>query len=102
MIAENVSPVAETEAQKTVGDLFEVVAKVEEQETGVFDAPLNRAAARALADAGYSLKPGKEVTTRVNDLFDILITVEHKQKGIFRATIARHTAKALVEAGCCL
>jgi hypothetical protein len=90
----------DAEFNRKTDDLFEVVAKVEEQETGVFDAPLNRAVARKLAEEGYSLKPDKIVETRVNDLFSIIINVEQNHNGVFRATLARHTAIALVEAGC--
>ena len=85
-----------------VGDMFEVIAKVEERVTGVFDASLNRAAARALADAGYSLKPDNAAETSESALFAILVTVEHERSGVFRAALARTTAKALVEAGCSL
>jgi hypothetical protein len=85
---------------QNVGDLFEVVAEVEERETGVFDAALNREAATTLANAGYSLKPGADVVAEEADLFEILITVEQKRIGTFRPGLARTTAKALVEAGC--
>jgi hypothetical protein len=100
MVTENAPTVTGTGATQNVGDLFELVAKVEEQETGVFDAPLNRKVATTLAEAGYTLNPGTGVKTSVNELFDILITVEYQSKGVFRATLARTTAKALVEAGC--
>lgn len=99
MTTETPDTTAETNSQ-LVGDFFEVVAKVEEAETGVFDAPLNRSVARVLVDSGYRLNPAAERKATVNELFDILITVEHEQKGIFRASLARHTAQALVEAGC--
>ena len=100
MTAEKLAANRDTALNETVGDLFEVVAKVEEKELGVFDAPLNRGIARALAEAGYSLKPNTQTKTSVNELFDIIITVEHESKGVFRATLARHSAQALVKAGC--
>lgn len=82
-----------------VGNLFEVIAKTEERVTGVFDACVNRAQAKALADAGYSLKPGQK-TVGDGSIFDTLITVEQAQTGMFRASLARQTALALSAAGC--
>ena len=91
---------AEVDFNQNVGDLFEVVAKVEERETGVFSAALNRQVAKALAEAGYSLNPNAVVKTHVGNVFEIIITVEQQVTGVFRAALARTTAKELVEAGC--
>lgn len=82
-----------------VGDLFEVIAGTAARVTGVFDASLNRAQAKALADAGYSLKPGEKVIGE-GSLFDLLVIVEQEHSGVFRASLARQTAKELAEAGC--
>lgn len=82
-----------------VGNLFEVIAKTEHRMTGMFDASLNRAQAKALADAGYSLKPGEKGIGE-GSLFDLLITVEQAHSGVSRASLARQTAKELAEAGC--
>jgi hypothetical protein len=101
MTTETIPAEAVADYYKNVGDLFEIIAKTEERATGVFDASLNRKQAKALANRGYSLKPGT-VETAEGAVFDILITTENEATGVFRAAIARKTAKELVEAGCSL
>jgi hypothetical protein len=83
-----------------VGNLFEVIAKTEHRMTGMFDASLNRTQAQALANAGYSLKPGQNTVIGDRSPLDILITTESEMRGMFRAALARQTAKELAEAGC--
>lgn len=83
-----------------VGNLFEVIAKTEHRMMGIFDASLNRAQAKALADAGYSLKPGQNTVIGDRSPLDLLMTVEQARTGGFRAALARQTAKELAEAGC--
>lgn len=99
MTTETIPTEVATRNRKNVSDLFEIIATTEQRLTGVFDASLNRAQATALAEAGYSLKPGEKVIGE-GSLFDLLITVEQAHRGIFRAAIARQTAKELAEAGC--
>jgi hypothetical protein len=83
-----------------VGNLFEVIAKTEERVTGVFDACVNRAQAKALADAGYSLKPGQARVIGDRSPLDLIMTVEQEMTGTFRPALARQTEQALTEAGC--
>lgn len=83
-----------------VGNLFEVIATTEQRMTGMFDASLNRAQAVALANAGYSLKPGQNAVLGDRSPFDLLITTENEMTGTFRAALARQTVKELEEAGC--
>lgn len=99
MTAETAPTNVDVAYTKTVGDLFEIIATAEVQMTDVFDAYLNRAQAKALADAGYSLKPGEKAVGE-GSVFDLLITVEQAHNGVFRAALARQTAKTLIEAGC--
>lgn len=102
MLVDTTIPINPTpEFFHNVGNLFEVVAFVQQQQTGVFDAVICRDSAKALAHAGYSLKPSSmEIIVNESDLFEILITVEQKWNGSFRAATARVIVKALIEAGC--
>lgn len=100
MTAETVSTNVYAEYTNNVGNLFEVIAQTEERITGVFDACVSRAQAKALADAGYSLKPGQNTVLGDRSPFDILITTENEMTGTFRAALARQTVKELEETGC--
>lgn len=102
MTTETIPAEAVTDYYKNVGDLFEIIATTEQRLTGVFDASLNRAQAKALAAYKYSLKPGGNTWPGEGALFDILIRTEQNHSGVFRAAIARQTAKELFEAGCSL
>lgn len=88
------------EYTNNVGNLFEVIATTEQRMTGMFDACVNRAQAKALAEAGYSLKPGQDAVLGDRSPFDLLISTENEMTGTFRANLARQTAKELAEAGC--
>lgn len=88
----------QTQIIANTSNLFEIIATVEQEETGVFSAVLSRAGAMALDNAGYSMNE-EGVPAQANEVFGILIISEEKLTGVFRAVLARKKSEALVAAG---
>lgn len=101
MVSYHIPTNANSQYVEALSAFVGIISEVEKQETGECSSVMGNTLARALANAGYSIKPSHAVGGE-EGVFEVLTVAEFQLTGAFRATVARSTAKALIDAGCSL